>query len=216
MWLSRVSCTRPGEGCLPLTVALRRAPARNRHLSSGVQMYYAGCFGVWPVVQLDSAAESAPDLPATPGSSRRSFCLDRQGWIQALAGIVIALIALLTSYDHIALPAGAALQLPQQWGVWFIIASMALVVVDAQLATGSRLRAADEAAEERDRAAEERIRADRERNRAAEQRERAARRARRQDRCALAQFEFQLNPNAATRQRRADLISLLREYGEFG
>jgi hypothetical protein len=171
-------------------------------------MYYAGCFGVWPVVQLDSAAESAPDLPATPGSSRRSFCLDRQGWIQALAGIVIALIALLTSYDHIALPAGAALQLPQQWGVWFIIASMALVVVDAQLATGSRLRAADEAAEER-------IRADRERNRAAEERERAARRARRQDRCALAQFEFQLNPNAATRQRLADLISLLREYGEF-
>jgi hypothetical protein len=165
-------------------------------------MYYAGCFGVWPVVQLDSAAESAPDLPATPGSSRRSFCLDRQGWIQALAGIVIALIALLTSYDHIALPAGAALQLPQQWGVWFIVASMALVLVDAQLATGSRLRAAQDAA----RAADE----------AAEERERATRRARRQDRCALAQFEFQLNPNAATRQRLADLISLLREYGEFG
>jgi hypothetical protein len=53
-------------------------------------------------------------LPATRGSSRRSFFLDRQGWIQAFAGIVIALIALLTSYDHIALPAGAALQLPQQ------------------------------------------------------------------------------------------------------
>jgi hypothetical protein len=152
-------------------------------------------------------------LPATPVSpGRRSCCggcLDRQGWIQALAGIVIALIALLASYDHIALPAGATLQLPQQWGVWFIVASMALVLVDAQLATGSRLRAADEAAEER-------IRADRERNRAAVERERAARRARRQDRCALAQFDFQLNPNAATRQRLADLISLLREYGEFG
>jgi hypothetical protein len=141
-------------------------------------------------------------LPATRGSSRCSFCLDRQGWIQAFAGIVIALIALLTSYDHIALPAGAALQLPQQWGVWFIVASMALVLVDAQLATGSRLRAAQDAA----RAADE----------AAEERERATRRARRQDRCALAQFEFQLNPNAATRQRLADLISLLREYGEFG
>jgi hypothetical protein len=177
------------------------------------------CLDVWPVVQLDSPAESAPDLPVTPVSpGRRSNCcgcLDRQGWIQALAGIVIALIALLTSYDHIALPTGAALQLPQQWGVWFIVASMALVLVDAQLATGSRLRAANEAAEERDRAAEERIRADRERNRAAEERGRAARRARRQDRCALAQFEFQLNPNAATRQRLADLIFLLREYGEF-
>jgi hypothetical protein len=141
-------------------------------------------------------------LPATRGSSRRSFFLDRQGWIQAFAGIVIALIALLTSYDHISLPAGAALQLPQQWGVWFIVASMALVLVDAQLATGSRLRAAQDAA----RAADE----------AAEERERATRRARRQDRCALAQFEFQLNSNAATRQRLADLISLLREYGEFG
>jgi hypothetical protein len=145
-------------------------------------------------------------LPVTPVSSgRRSCCggcLDRQGWIQALAGIVIALIALLTSYDHIALPAGPVLQLPQQWGVWFIVASMALVLVDAQLATGSRLRAAQDAA----RAADE----------AAEERERATRRARRQDRCALAQFEFQLNSNAATRQRLADLISLLREYGEFG
>ncbi|MCT0216736.1 hypothetical protein KQ298_10430 [Synechococcus sp. CS-1330] len=122
--------------------------------------------------------------------------LDRQGSIQAIGGIVIALIALialLSSYDHISLPAGA-LQLPQQWGVWFIAASLALVVVDAQLATGSRLRAAHEAAEER---------------------ERAARRARRQDRCALAQFEFQLHPNTTTRQRLADLISLLREYGEF-
>jgi hypothetical protein len=78
---------------------------------------------------------------------------------------------------------------------------MALVLVDAQLATGSRLRAAQDAA----RAADE----------AAEERERATRRARRQDRCALAQFEFQLNSNAATRQRLADLISLLREYGEF-
>ena len=131
-------------------------------------------------LQLDSSAESAPDLPTTPGPFRRSCCLDRQGAIQAIAGIVIALIALLTSYDHIAL--------------WFIVASMALVLVDAQLATGSRLRGADEAAEER---------------------ERAARRARRQDRCTLAQFEFQLYPNAATRQRLADLISLLREYGEF-
>jgi hypothetical protein len=60
-------------------------------------------------------------LAATPASSRRrsnpSGWLDLQGWLEVLAGIVIALIALLTSYDHISLPAGA-LQLPQQWGVW--------------------------------------------------------------------------------------------------
>jgi len=96
---------------------------------------------------------SAPAPQATPLPAHRC-CLDRQGLIQALAGLVIALIALLTSYGHI--------------GLWCI-----------------------------------------------EERERPARRARRQDRCALAQFEFQLNPNAATRQRLADLISLLREVGEF-
>jgi hypothetical protein len=48
------------------------------------------------------------------------------------------------------------------------------------------------------------------------ERGRAARRARRQDRSALAQTDFQLNPNAANRQRLADLIALLREVGEFG
>jgi hypothetical protein len=155
-------------------------------------------------VQLDSSAESAPDLPETQGPSCRSFCLDLQGAIQTLAGVVIALIALLTSYDHISLPAGAALQLPQQWGVWFIAASMALVVVDAQLATGSRrrerdravraaqdaARAADETTQERNRAAEERIRADRERNRAAEERERASRSDRVQARALRAGMAF--------------------------
>ncbi|WP_323207316.1 hypothetical protein [Synechococcus sp. BA-132 BA5] len=128
---------------------------------------------------------------------------------------MIALIALLTSDDHIALPAGA-IQLPQQWGVWFIAASIALVFVVAegfceavaQLATGSRLRAAQDAARAPDETA-------RERDRAAEERERAARRAQRQDRCALAQFDFQLNPNTPSRQRLADLISLRRDYGEF-
>ena len=53
---------------------------------------------------------------------------------------MIALIALLSSYDHIALPAGTKLQLPQQWGVWFIAASVALVVADAQ-----RIQAENEA-----------------------------------------------------------------------
>jgi hypothetical protein len=114
--------------------------------------------------------------------------------IQALAGIVIALIALLSSYDHISL--------------WFIVASMALVVVDAQLATGSRLRAAHDAARAEDEAAEER-------NRAAEERERAARRAQRQARCDLVQLRHQLNPSAFHTRQARDVIALLEEYGEF-
>ena len=110
------------------------------------------------MAQVEPSPESAPDL-AEAGALPRRCCLDLQGWIQALAGLVIALIALLSSYDHISLPAGARLQLPQQWGVWFIAASVALVVVDAQLATGSRLRAAQDAARAADEAAEERERA---------------------------------------------------------
>jgi hypothetical protein len=97
-------------------------------------------------------------LAATPVSLRRRCGLDLQGWIQAIAGLVIALIALLSSYGHITLPTGASLQLPQQWGVWFIAASVAVVVVDAQLATGSRLRAAQDAARAADVAAGRRSR----------------------------------------------------------
>ena len=103
-----------------------------RHTSfNGVQVVcYGACRRRWVVVEIDPTPGSAPDL-----ASLRFRGLDRQGWIQVLGGILIALIALLSSYDHIALPAGAKLQLPQQWGVWCIAASLALVLVDAQLAT---------------------------------------------------------------------------------
>jgi len=77
-------------------------------------------------------------LAAPPAPSRRRFnpsgWLDLQGWIQVLAvnheqdGIVIAL---LTSYDHISLPAGASLQLPQQWGVWL---NARLAAIESRLA----------------------------------------------------------------------------------
>ncbi len=115
-------------------------------------------------MQVQASPESAPDLAATPVPPRGRW-LDLQGWIQAIAGLVIALIALLSSYDHINLPAGTVFQLEQQWGVWFIAASVALVVVDAQLATGSRLRAAQDAARAADEAAESEIEQLRQENR---------------------------------------------------
>lgn len=108
---------------------------------------------------------------------------------------MIALIALLSSYDHISLPAAAKLQLPQQWGVWFIAASVALVAADAQLATGSRLRAANEAAEER--------------NRAAEERERAARSDRVQARALRAGALVQLEPSVLHRRFLALVVACL-------
>ena len=164
----------------------------------GVQAYYSGvCRRLLVVAEVDPGLGSAPDLvPLRPCG------LDLQGWIQAIAGLVIALIALLSSYDHISLPAGAKLKLPQQWGVWFIAASVALVVVDAQLATGSRLRAAQDAARAANEAAEER-------DRAAAAREQATRRARIQDGCLVAQCRFLLADTPRNRLQLSEALAVL-------
>jgi hypothetical protein len=127
-----------------------------------------------------------------------------------------------SSYDHITY-AGRSIPLQQQWGIPFIAASVATVFVDAQLATRSRLRAAqdaariaDETAEERDRADQERQRADRERNRAAEARERQAQDAERQaeslerlDQAALLSARVQLDPNPTNRARLQFFLTLM-------
>ena len=147
--------------------------------------------------------------------------LDQQGWITIVAGLLLALITLFTSYSHVDIPGFGAIGLNQQVGLPFILASLAALVVDAQLATRRRIRdqrdrvraqedrarAANEASDERERAAAER-------GRATAETRRAARRARRQDCCTLAQLDFQLNPGPSTRQRLADMIALIREYGE--
>ena len=115
-------------------------------------------------------------LPLPPESPLQQLPwpgLERPGILQALGGLVLGLIALLSSYDHLTI-AGHAVSLPQQWGIPCIAVSVATVFVDAQLASRSRLRAAhlaertaDEAAEKRDRAEQRENAADRERNRAA-------------------------------------------------
>jgi len=69
------------------------------------------------------------------------LAFDSPAAVEALAGIVIGLVALFSSYDHINLP-GHVLALQQQWGVWLIVVSIPLVLADAQLAAGSRRRAA--------------------------------------------------------------------------
>ncbi|MEB3157611.1 MAG: hypothetical protein VKO26_09275 [Cyanobacteriota bacterium] len=142
--------------------------------------------------------------------------------IQALGGLFLGLIALLTFYDHIAL-AERSFPLPQQWGIPFIAASLATIVVDAQLATGSRLRAAhaavraaqdaaraeNEAARERDRAEQRENEADRERNRAAEARERQRESLERLDQAALLSARVQLNPSASNRERLRIFLELM-------
>jgi hypothetical protein len=139
--------------------------------------------------------------------------------LQVLGGLVLGLIALFSSYDHITL-AGHTLQLQQQWGIPFILASLATVFIDAELATGSRLRAAqdaaraeDEAARERYFAREERQRADRERNRAAEARERQTESFKRLDRAALLSGRVQLDPTPTNRARFQFFLTLIADVG---
>ena len=134
--------------------------------------------------------------------------LDRQGWITVVAGLLLALITLFTSYDHVDLPAIGAIQLDQQIGVPLLVASLAALAVEAELASRRRSRDQSDRAREADLAAEER-------DRATEERERALRRAQRQDRCTLEQLRYQLDPSAANARRLADLIALLQEYGDL-
>jgi hypothetical protein len=145
------------------------------------------------------------------------LALDRLGLTEAIGGLAVGLIALFSSYDHITLGERTR-QLEQQWGIPFIAASVAIVFIDAELASRSRLRAADETARERYFASEERDRADQERNRAAEARERQAETTQRQNtelallrRSALLSARVQLDPTASNRARLQTFLALISE-----
>jgi len=84
--------------------------------------------------------------------SCRFLGFDAQGVLQLIGGLVVVLIALYSSYDHFNV-FGRVVPLNQQRGVCFIIASLAVVAVNAQLASRSRLRAENEAVESRERGA---------------------------------------------------------------
>ncbi|MCP9775655.1 hypothetical protein [Cyanobium sp. WAJ14-Wanaka] len=146
----------------------------------------------------DPAVESAPESGQFKGPL---ICLDLQGWLQSIGGFVVALIAVFTSYDHLNLPGPSSpssshsFPINQQWGFWLILASVAVVFVDAQLATRSRLRAANTAAEERERAA----------NRETAQ----LRRARVEAEAQRAQLAYLLEPSAAHREQLEQVLSKL-------
>ena len=150
------------------------------------------------------------------------FGFDLQGLITVIGGVLLALITLFTGYDHVDLFGRATIRINQQIGLSVLFASLATLVVEVQLASRRRDRDQSDRAREADaraRAEIDRAReagaADRERYFADRERNLAARRAQRQDRCTLAQLEFQFSPNDTTRRRLSDLIALLREYGEL-
>jgi hypothetical protein len=85
--------------------------------------------------------------------------LDLLGLTQAIGGLVLGLIALFSFYDHITV-AGRSLPIQPKWGIPCIAASMAVVVLDSQLATRERDRAAHERDRDRDLAREAKETAD--------------------------------------------------------
>jgi len=163
-----------------------------------------------------------PELPATPpswpGPDRLGLGrfgldrlgLDRLGLTQAIGGLALGLIALFSSYDHLTI-AGRNFPIPQQWGIPLIAASVAIVFVDAELATGSRLRAADEQQSDRDRAEQRENEADRERNRAAEARERQAENLECIRQAAVLSARVQLDPSDTNRVRLQTFLNLLSQ-----
>jgi hypothetical protein len=133
--------------------------------------------------------------------------------------VILGLIALFSSYDHITV-FGRSIGLQQQWGIPLIAASVATVVIDSQLATRARDRA-------RDRADQAALEANRERDRAAEARERQDEAAERQRqslaelrRSALLSARVQLDPSSTKRARLRAFFTLMGqrplEDGDFG
>ena len=88
-----------------------------------------------PVPPATPGAPGAPAISETPPAPPELIALQRAwpgldhlGAIQAGGGLIIGLIALFSSYDHITF-ANRRFPLQQQWGVWLIAASLALVFV---------------------------------------------------------------------------------------
>jgi hypothetical protein len=125
-------------------------------------------------------------------------------------GLALGLIALFSSYDHLTI-AGRNIPIPQQWGIPLIAASVAIIVVDAQLATGSRLRAADEQQSDRNRAEQRENEADRERNLAAEARERQAESLECIHQAAVLSARVQLEPSDINRARLQTFLNVLSQ-----
>ena len=148
-----------------------------------------------------------PEVPPESTDSQRPWPgLDRLGLIQAIGGLFLGLIALFSSYDHVNI-AGRNLPLQQQWGILFIAASVATVLVDAQLATRARDRAADQG--------------DRDRDRAARSRKRQVERLERLHTAAVLSARVQLDPSATNRARLRAFLGLISgelppETGENG
>ena len=112
---------------------------------------------------------------------------DRPAWIAFVGAVLLALITLFSSYNHVFIPGFATpLPLPQQAGIPCIFIALAAAAGELKLASNSRY----ESAELRARA----------KYKTAEERERAARRHQLQARSLRAGALFQLEPSPLHRR----------------
>ena len=113
--------------------------------------------------------------------------MDPQAWIAFAAAILLALITLFSSYNHVFIPGFAtSFPLPQQAGIPCIFIALAAAAGELKLASNSRYESA-----------ELRARAE---HKTAEERERAARRHQLQARSLRAGALFQLEPSPLHRR----------------
>lgn len=145
-------------------------------------------------------AEVAPE---SKKGSFRFLGFDGQGSLQLIGGLVIGLIALYSSYDHVNF-LSSSIHLNQQWGVWLIVASLAVVVIDAQLASRSRLG-------EENRRCEEALARSREANEAAEATKRQGQGIALLRSAALLSARVQLDPSELNSSRLNAFLALLAE-----
>jgi hypothetical protein len=125
---------------------------------------------------------------------------DLQGAITLIAGLLLALITLFTGYDHVDFFWGPTLQLNKQIGVSVLAASLATLVVEAQLASRRRVRdSRDRIRAQEDRVREQEDRA-READETARERDRAARASQLQARALRAGALVWLDPTPLHRR----------------
>lgn len=127
---------------------------------------------------------------------------DAQAWFTISAALLLGLITIFTSYDHVDLPGIGSVEIPQQLGLPCLAAAVAAAAGEAELASRARDRDRDRATEGEEAAAEERKRA----TEARSEHQEAARLA---DRSTVLIGRFLLDANLNNRRRLDAFVSLL-------
>ena len=128
--------------------------------------------------------------------------LDNQAGFTIAAAILLVLITLFSSYDHVDLPGIGTVEVPQQLGLPCLVAAVAAAAGEAELASRARDRDRNRATESEETTAEER-------KRAAESRSDQKEAARLADRSTVLIGRFLLDANLDNRRRLDAFLSLL-------